>query len=87
MDPAVLGGKMVGKRGFVYLAKNVSAEDWRKIRELGIDGIDGERRYQRQYPNGATASSILGFTDSEEVGQAGIELRKINSFLALRVNG
>ncbi|MFQ8870704.1 MAG: hypothetical protein ACLR7M_07215, partial [Varibaculum timonense] len=51
MDPAVLGGKMVGKRGFVYLAKNVSAEDWRKIRELGIDGIDGERRYQRQYPN------------------------------------
>lgn len=73
MDPAVLGGKMVGKRGFVYLAKNVSAEDWRKIRELGIDGIDGERRYQRQYPNGATASSILGFTDYEEVGQAGIE--------------
>ena len=73
MNPAVLGGKMVGSRGFVYLAKNVSAEKWRKIRKLKIDGIDGELRYQRQYPNGATASSILGFTDFEQVGQAGIE--------------
>lgn len=73
MNPAVLGGKMVGKRGFVYLAKNVSAQDWRRIRKLGIDGIDAERRYQREYPNGATASSILGFTDYEGVGQAGVE--------------
>lgn len=73
MNPAVLGGKMVGNRGFVYLAKNVSAQNWRKIRKLKIDGIDGELRYQRQYPNGATASSILGFTDFEQVGQAGIE--------------
>lgn len=73
MNPAVLGGKMVGSRGFVYLAKNVSAEKWRKIRKLKIDGIDGELRYQRQYPNGATASSILGFTDFEQVGRAGIE--------------
>ncbi|MDU5248021.1 MAG: penicillin-binding transpeptidase domain-containing protein, partial [Varibaculum cambriense] len=73
MNPAVLGGKMVGNRGFVYLAKNVSAQNWRKIRKLKIDGIDGELRYQRQYPNGPTASSILGFTDFEQVGQAGIE--------------
>lgn len=73
MNPALLGGKMVGKRGFVYLAKDVSAENWRKIRKLKIDGIDGELRYRREYPNGATASSILGFTDYEQVGQAGIE--------------
>lgn len=78
MNPAELGGKMVGKRGFVYLAKNVSAENWRKIRNLGIDGIDGERRYQREYPNGATASSILGFTDYEGAGQAGIEATQNN---------
>lgn len=73
MDPAVLGGKLVGDRGFVYLAKGISPEKWSQIRALAIDGIDGERRYVRDYPNGSVAASILGYIDHEGKGVAGIE--------------
>lgn len=72
-DPTVLGGKMVGDSGFKYLAKGVKPEVWRKIKALKIEGINGDRRYVREYPNGATGSSILGFTDVDGKGQAGIE--------------
>lgn len=81
MNAAVLGGKMVGDKGFVYLAKGVSAQIWRQIRELGIDGIDAEVRYEREYPNGATAASILGFIDYEGVGRAGVEATQ-NEYLS-----
>ncbi len=73
-DEAELGGKMVGDSTYVYLAKDVPLPKWREIRALGIYGIEWENSYQRVYPNGALAASVIGTINSEGDGTSGLEL-------------
>lgn len=78
---AEIGGQLLGGKGSTILRTNVSVENWRRIAKLAIPGIDGVPSYERAYPNGATASSVLGFTalagdgapGSPLEGKAGIE--------------
>ncbi|QOX82314.1 hypothetical protein H8R18_03025 [Nanchangia anserum] len=80
-NAAELGGELSGTEGSRIIATNVPVSTWREIREMGIPGIDGVTSYRREYPNGATASTILGFTalagdgapGSELEGKAGVE--------------
>lgn len=74
VSAAQLGGKLVGNRGFVYLVKGIRPELYREIMKMRINGITGEKRYIRAYPNGSLASTVLGFTNVENKGLAGIEL-------------
>lgn len=85
-DPAELGGKLTAQPGkkpstFVYIAKEVTPEVWRKIAKLGIPGIEPEEITKRIYPNGNVAGNIVGFTNIDGVGLAGLELSQ-NSKLA-----
>lgn len=73
MGEAELGGLMTGDSTYVYLKKNVDAVTYRKIRELNIYGIEWESVFERVYPNGNTASSILGMTNAEGTGAGGLE--------------
>ncbi|MFT0762376.1 penicillin-binding protein 2 [Actinomyces sp. F1_1611] len=74
MDPAELGGMMLGDSTYAYLAKNVDAATFRKIKALGIYGIEWEPVYQRAYPGGNTAASIIGSVDANGLGNSGLEL-------------
>lgn len=79
MDPAELGGKLTAKPGedpstFVYIAKEVTPDVWRKIAALGIPGIEPEEITKRIYPNGNVAGNIVGFTNVDGTGLAGLEL-------------
>lgn len=73
-DQALLGGKMIGDSTFEYIAKDIDPTVYRQVRELKILGIEPEQVMKRVYPNGPTASSVLGFVDYEGNGAAGIEL-------------
>lgn len=73
MDPVELGGRMVGDQTYVYLQKNVDAVTYRKIRELGIYGIEWESVFQRSYPNGNTAAPLVGTVNEEGTGSSGLE--------------
>lgn len=78
-DPAELGGKLVAAPDkeastFVYIAKEVTPEVWREIQKLGIPGIEPEEITKRIYPNGNVAGNIVGFTNIDGVGLAGLEL-------------
>lgn len=73
MSAPELGAKLLGDRGFVYLAKGVAPEVYREIRDLGIPGIGGDRTTDRLYPAGTTAGNIVGFVGAEGFGQAGLE--------------
>ncbi|MDN6793918.1 MAG: penicillin-binding protein 2 [Propionibacterium sp.] len=73
MDPVELGGKMVGTHTYVYLKKNVDAVTYRKIRELGIYGIEWESVFQRTYPNGNTAAPLIGTVNESGEGSSGLE--------------
>ncbi len=82
MDRAELGGILLGgekKKSFVYVKKDISPDKWRQINALHISGIEPEQYMKREYPNGAVAGNVLGYTgqDKDEPGQikgqAGIE--------------
>lgn len=73
MDATELGGMMVGDSTYVYLKKDVDAVTYRKIRALDIYGIEWESVYQRTYPNGNTAASVIGTVNSEGEGSSGLE--------------
>lgn len=74
MDEAELGGKMLGDSTYVYVKKNVDGDTFREIRRLGIYGVEWEPVYQRVYPSGNTAASVVGSVDSNGIGNGGLEL-------------
>jgi cell division protein FtsI (penicillin-binding protein 3) len=61
-------------REFMYVARGLQPNDARKVRELGITGVNLTREYRRYYPAGEVAGHLLGFTDVDDVGQEGAEL-------------
>ena len=73
-DPAELGAKLVGTSTFVYIARDLTPQQWRSIRELGIHGIEPEVISQRIYPNGRTAGNLIGVVGRDGEGLMGLEL-------------
>lgn len=73
MDPAELGGKLVGTSAYKYLKKGVLPTDARQIAALRINGINVEQTAERVYPNGTLAGDIIGFTNSNGQGLQGLE--------------
>jgi len=67
--------KLNQEKGFVWLTRKVSPDAARNVRALDIKGIDYIKEPQRVYPNGVVASHILGFTDTDNNGLEGMELR------------
>lgn len=61
-------------RQFLYLARDVEPDEARKIRALGIDGLNFTQEYRRYYPAGEVTGHVLGFTNVDDVGQEGAEL-------------
>jgi cell division protein FtsI (penicillin-binding protein 3) len=49
-------------------------EDARKILALKIMGVSGEREYRRFYPAGEVVGQLVGFTNVDDQGIAGLEL-------------
>ncbi len=73
MNPAELGGDLVGSRQFKYLKKSVLPDVARQVRALKIPGINVDKVSERVYPNGALAGNILGFVNSNGQGLQGLE--------------
>ena len=69
-----LKNRMMNKKNFVYLKRQVEPSLSKIIDEKKFPGIHLENTYKRYYPSGDILAHISGFTDMEEVGQEGIEL-------------
>lgn len=67
--------KLNVERPFVWLDRQVSSETARKIAARNLPGVFIEAENKRVYPNGNLAAHVLGFTDVDGNGLAGIELR------------
>jgi cell division protein FtsI (penicillin-binding protein 3) len=76
MDPADLASKLDAYRGkrFMYLQRHRVPADARAVLEKRIRGVYGEREYRRFYPAGEVASQLVGFTNLDGEGIAGLEL-------------
>ncbi|MGD2007242.1 MAG: penicillin-binding transpeptidase domain-containing protein [Cellvibrionales bacterium] len=62
-----------GKR-FMYLARHQTPDVARRILGLKIPGVAGQREYRRFYPAGEVASQVIGLTNVDGEGIAGLEL-------------
>lgn len=60
-------------RRFVYLAKDVSPDQWRQIAALQIPGIYSERVIKRIYPQGTAISPLLGWIGANGEPGGGVE--------------
>lgn len=63
------------EKGFVYVARQISAEDAAALRELDLNGVDLVAEDKRIMPTGEVGRSVIGRTDPDGAGTAGIELQ------------
>lgn len=65
--------KLTSNKGFVWVKRNLSPADQQKVMELGIPALDFEYEKKRVYPQGKLFSHIVGLTDIDGNGVAGLE--------------
>ena len=59
---------------FMYLERHLMPAEAREILAARIPGVYGEREYRRFYPSGEVAAQLVGFTNVDGEGIAGLEL-------------
>ncbi|MBE7184913.1 MAG: penicillin-binding protein 2 [Methylobacterium mesophilicum] len=65
--------KLKTKQGFVWLKRQLTPKQQADIMALGLPGIGFRSEKRRFYPGGETASHILGLTNVDNKGIAGLE--------------
>ncbi len=65
--------KLNGKKNFCYLERNLEKKDAQPLLEKNIDGLIVQRNFQRSYPQDNIGGQLVGFTNVDNKGLAGIE--------------
>ncbi len=65
--------RLAGGRSFVWLQRGITPSLAADIHALGLPGVDFIEEERRVYPQGALLAHMLGFTDVDNQGIAGIE--------------
>ncbi|MCG8511784.1 MAG: penicillin-binding protein 2, partial [Rhodospirillales bacterium] len=65
--------KLSSRGRFVWIQRNLTPVQQYAINHLGIPGLQFQQGYKRVYPHGRTASHLLGLTDVDGRGIAGVE--------------
>jgi cell division protein FtsI (penicillin-binding protein 3) len=66
--------ELTGTAKYRVLQKNVTPLNWRKISELGVNGIYSEATSDRNYPTSTAAASLVGFVQSDGSAGGGTEV-------------
>ena len=76
LDASALQDKLnfYGDKQFMYLARHQTPYFARRVLREGFAGVRGEREYRRYYPAGEVAAQVLGLTNVDGHGIAGVEL-------------
>jgi cell division protein FtsI (penicillin-binding protein 3) len=73
IDPALLAPRLEGDRQFVYIRRHLTPREQDAVNRLGIPGVYFQRAERRVYPQGHAAVHVLGGTDVDGTGIAGVE--------------
>lgn len=68
-----LFAKLSSKRKFIWIARNITPRQMQAINMLGEPSLGFQDEARRIYPHGRLTSHILGYTDVDGIGIAGIE--------------
>ena len=73
IDKKILLKKLNSKKHHVNLRREITPKEYIAILDLGVEGIKVENVNKRIYPNNSLASHVLGNTNIDGIGIAGIE--------------
>jgi cell division protein FtsI (penicillin-binding protein 3) len=73
LGEAEILAKLTGDAPFVWLLRDLSPRQQQQVNALGIPGIDFEREQKRLYPFGGLTAHVVGYTNVDERGLAGVE--------------
>lgn len=73
IDNSEVRERLMSKKGFVWLKREITAQQQRDIHKLGVPGVGFLRENKRVYPSGPAVSHIIGLVNTDNDGIAGIE--------------
>ena len=73
VDAKELRQRIGSKKGFVWVKRGITPEQQKEVFRLGLPGVGFVPENKRIYPNGPIAAHVLGFTNLDNQGIAGIE--------------
>ncbi|MGY2048777.1 peptidoglycan D,D-transpeptidase FtsI family protein [Methylobacterium sp. JK268] len=77
LNAAELRAKLTAKRvkgaGFVWIKRELTPKQQAEVHRLGIPGVGFLPDHKRVYPNGVAAAHVIGFSNLDNVGIAGME--------------
>lgn len=73
MNRDALQEKLTGRGQFVWLRRNITPNQQYEVHRLGLPGIEFRSAERRLYPQGNLAAHIIGLTDIDGHGIAGVE--------------
>ena len=85
LKTSIIGDEGAKKKGYSVVAKGITPETRNKVLKIGLPWITSQERFEREYPNGTVAGSVLGFLRSSEDGtsQTGAEGLELSQNRAL----
>ena len=73
VDAGEVRDRLSSRKGFVWLKREITAQQQKDIYRLGIPGICFLRENKRVYPSGPVVSHLIGHVNIDNQGIAGIE--------------
>ena len=73
LNVASTAAKLDSDRGFIWLKRNLTPKQQDAVNRLGIPGLYFQMETKRIYPQGALMAHVVGFTDVDSHGLAGVE--------------
>lgn len=73
LDAETVTRRLSSRQAFVWIKRNIPPAQQMAVRELGLPGLHFREEPRRVYPNGRTASHVLGYVNVDNHGLAGIE--------------
>src|ERR1700744_5882744 len=73
LDTSEVRERLLGRKGFVWLKREITPQQQQEIHRLGIPGIGFVRENKRVYPSGNEVAHLIGLVNTDNQGIAGME--------------
>lgn len=73
LNQSHLQARLSADSGFVYIDRHITPQQHYLVNRLGIPGVYFHEEFRRVYPQGRTAAHVVGLTDIDTNGLAGVE--------------
>jgi len=74
LDAQTIRDRLTSSRDFIYLHRYLTPSEFVAVHRLGIPGFEFRDEPRRIYPHGALTSHVVGYTEPDGHGLAGVEL-------------